>query len=56
MARTIVLRQIAYVNALRCQLRKQDRDAEVLRFVGLAEAEIALESYVRDLARPRVWA
>lgn len=43
MARTIVLRQIAYVNALRCQLRKQDRDAEVLRFVGLAEAEVALD-------------
>lgn len=43
MARMIILRQVAYVNALRCQLRKQDRDEPVLRFVGLAEAEIALD-------------
>jgi ion channel-forming bestrophin family protein len=40
--RTIVLRQIAYVNALRCQLRKQPRDAEVLRFLSRGEAEPAL--------------
>ncbi|MBJ6122333.1 bestrophin family protein [Sphingomonas mollis] len=40
--RTIVLRQIAYVNALRCQLRRQDRDGEVLRFLSQGEAEPAL--------------
>jgi putative membrane protein len=40
--RTIVLRQVAYVNALRCQLRRQDRDAEVLRFLSKGEAEPAL--------------
>jgi putative membrane protein len=41
--RTIVLRQVAFVNALRCQLRKQSCDAEVLRFLSAAEAEIALK-------------
>ncbi|GGB26592.1 membrane protein [Sphingomonas metalli] len=40
--RSIVLRQVAYVNALRCQLRRQDRDAEVLRFLSKGEAEPAL--------------
>lgn len=40
--RTIVLRQVAYVNALRCQLRRQPVDAEVLRFLSHGEAEPAL--------------
>jgi putative membrane protein len=40
--RSIVLRQIAYVNALRCQLRRQNRDEEVLRFLSKGEAEPAL--------------
>ncbi|MDP1028133.1 bestrophin family ion channel [Sphingomonas sp. KR1UV-12] len=40
--RSIVLRQIAYVNALRCQLRRQERDGEVLRFLSRGEAEPAL--------------
>ena len=40
--RTIVLRQIAYVNTLRCQLRRQPHDAEVLRFLSKGEAEPAL--------------
>ncbi|WBH15469.1 bestrophin family protein [Sphingomonas radiodurans] len=40
--RTIVLRQIAYVNALRCQLRRLPADAEVLRFLSRGEAEPAL--------------
>ena len=40
--RTIVLRQIAYVHALRCQLRRQPVDAEVLRFLSAGEAEPAL--------------
>jgi putative membrane protein len=40
--RTIVLRQIAYVNALRCQLRRQAPDAEVLRFLSRGEADFAL--------------
>ncbi len=43
MKRTIVLRQIAYVNALRCQLRKQPADGEVLRFLSRGEADFALE-------------
>ena len=43
MKRTIVLRQIAYVNALRCQLRKQPVDQEVLRFLSKGEADFALE-------------
>ncbi len=42
MKRSIVLRQIAYVNALRCQLRRQPVDAEVLRFLSKGEAEPAL--------------
>ncbi|SEJ80572.1 putative membrane protein [Sphingomonas sp. OV641] len=41
--RTIVLRHVAYVNALRCQLRKQPADAEVLRFLSRGEAEPALQ-------------
>ncbi|MCC2980420.1 bestrophin family protein [Sphingomonas sp. IC4-52] len=41
--RTIVLRHVAYVNALRCQLRKQPSDAEVLRFLSRGEAEPALQ-------------
>jgi putative membrane protein len=40
--RSIVLRQIAYVNALRCQLRRQSPDAEVLRFLSQGEANGAL--------------
>ena len=40
--RTIVLRQIAYVNALRCQLRKQAADDQVLKFLSRGEAEPAL--------------
>lgn len=40
--RTIVLRQIAYVQALRCQLRRQPHDVEVLRFLSKGEAEPAL--------------
>jgi len=40
--RSIVLRQIAYVNALRCQLRRQSVDGEVLRFLSEGEAEPAL--------------
>ncbi len=43
MKRTIVLRQIAYVNALRCQLRKQPAPPEVLRFLSKEEASFALE-------------
>lgn len=41
--RTIVLRHVAYVNALRCQLRKQPADAQVLRFLSRGEAEPALQ-------------
>ena len=40
--RTIVLRHIAYVHALRCQLRRQPHDGEVLRFLSRGEAEPAL--------------
>ena len=40
--RTLVLRQVAYVNTLRCQLRRQPHDAEVLRFLSNGEAEPAL--------------
>ncbi|MET0365850.1 MAG: bestrophin family ion channel [Sphingobium sp.] len=40
--RAIVLRQIAYVNALRCQLRRQTPDAEVLRFLSKGDADFAL--------------
>ncbi|HEX8555564.1 MAG TPA: bestrophin family ion channel [Sphingomonas sp.] len=42
MKRTIVLRQIAYVHALRCQLRRQPADGEVLRFLSRGEADFAL--------------
>ena len=41
--RSIVLRHVAYVNALRCQLRRQPVDGEVLRFLSRGEAEPALE-------------
>jgi len=40
--RSIVLRQVAYVHALRCQLRRQPVDAEVLRQLSKGEAEPAL--------------
>lgn len=40
--RSIVLRQVAYVHALRCQLRRQKPDEEVLRFLSKGEAEPAL--------------
>ena len=40
--RTIVLRQIAYVNALRCQLRKHPRDEVVLKFLSQGEASPSL--------------
>ena len=40
--RSIILRQIAFVHALRCQLRRQSYDEEVLRFLSPAEAEPAL--------------
>lgn len=36
--RAIILRQTAYVNALRCQLRRQDPKPEVLRFLSIEEA------------------
>jgi putative membrane protein len=41
--RTIILRQIAYVNALRCQLRRQKPDGDVLRFLSEGEATPALQ-------------
>ena len=43
--RVIVLRQIAYVNALRCQLRKHPefRKGELLRFLSEGEAEPSLK-------------
>lgn len=40
--RAIVLRQIAYVNVLRCQLRRQSPEAEALRFLPEEEARVAL--------------
>ncbi|WP_267396350.1 MULTISPECIES: bestrophin family ion channel [unclassified Sphingomonas] len=40
--RSIVLRQIAYVNALRCQLRRQPVDEQVLSRLSRGEAEPAL--------------
>lgn len=43
MKRAIVLRQIAYVNALRCQLRRQKPDEEVLRFLSKGDADFALQ-------------
>ncbi len=42
MKRTIALRQIAYVNALRCQLRKQPVRDEVLKYLSPEEAEAPL--------------
>ena len=39
----IVMRQIAYVNALRCQLRRQTPDKDVLRLLPRGEADLALE-------------
>jgi putative membrane protein len=36
--RTIVRRQVAYVHALRCRLRRQDPTEDVLRFLSPAEA------------------
>jgi len=41
--RRIVLRQIAYVNALRCQLRRIKPDAEVLRMLSRGDADSSLE-------------
>ena len=43
MKRSIILRQIAYVNALRCQLRRQEQDAEVVRFLTRGSADFALD-------------
>lgn len=40
--RVIVMRQIAYVNALRCQLRRQSAGAEVKRFLSKGDADLAL--------------
>ncbi|HEX8445697.1 MAG TPA: bestrophin family protein [Sphingomonas sp.] len=40
--RTIVLRQIAYVHALRCRLRQQDPAPDVLRLLSADEAEEGL--------------
>lgn len=41
--RAIILRQITYVNVLRCQLRKQDPREEALRFLSPDEAAPSLE-------------
>ena len=41
--RTIVLRQIAYAHALRCQLRRQRCDEDVRRFLSGDEARAPLE-------------
>lgn len=40
--RAIVFRQIAYVNALRCQLRRQPLDEATLEYVAKADAHIAI--------------
>ena len=40
--RTLMLRQMAYVNTLRCQLRRQPVEPEVLRFLSAEEAVPAL--------------
>ncbi|CAD7338368.1 hypothetical protein SPHS6_02041 [Sphingobium sp. S6] len=40
--RSIVVRQIAYVNALRCQLRRQDPGGEITKSLPSGEAEAAL--------------
>ncbi|WP_395329514.1 bestrophin family ion channel [Novosphingobium sp. BL-8H] len=41
--RRVVLRQIAYVNALRCQLRRIKPDAEVRRMLSRGDADESLE-------------
>ncbi len=41
--RTIALRQIAYVHALRCQLRRQDPAPEIRRFLSVEEGKEGLE-------------
>ncbi|MYL99685.1 hypothetical protein GR702_18150 [Novosphingobium sp. FGD1] len=41
--RQIVYRQIAYVNALRCQLRRLPQDEEVLRLLPKHEKDLALQ-------------
>lgn len=41
--RRIVLRQIAYVNALRCQLRRIKPDEEVLRMLSRGDADESLD-------------
>ncbi|RZM10008.1 MAG: hypothetical protein EOP67_69060, partial [Sphingomonas sp.] len=41
--RAIILRQITYVNVLRCQLRKQDPREEALRYLSPDEAAPSLE-------------
>ncbi|MDP3550574.1 MAG: bestrophin family ion channel [Novosphingobium sp.] len=41
--RAIVFRQIAYVNALRCQLRRQPLDEATLEYVAKADAQVAIE-------------
>ncbi|HEU0065690.1 MAG TPA: bestrophin family ion channel [Sphingomonas sp.] len=40
--RTIVLRQVAYVNALRCQLRRQPVRDDLLRFLSPEEADVPM--------------
>jgi putative membrane protein len=42
MKRRIVMRQIAYVHALRCQLRRQSPDEEVVRLLPQGDADLAL--------------
>ena len=40
--RALVKRQIAYVHALRCQLRRQKPDGDVARFLAKGDADLAL--------------
>lgn len=40
--RSIIFRQIAYVNALRCQLRRQELDADVFRFLAASNEDPAI--------------
>ena len=40
--RALVKRQIAYVHALRCQLRRQKPDSDVARFLSKGDADLAL--------------
>ncbi|MES2158620.1 MAG: bestrophin family ion channel [Pseudomonadota bacterium] len=40
--RGLVKRQIAYVHALRCQLRRQTPDSDVARFLSKGDADLAL--------------